>query len=138
MSAQQYRVVGVDDSTDDLLLLRRALRQASGLNLAATLGDGLEAIAYLKGDGAFADRAQWPIPDLLVLDIKMPGLDGFGVLDWLARHPGSEFKVVILTSSLADVDRLRALRMGADAVCVKPVDPAGYRALARLLEDQVS
>src|SRR4051812_9412271 len=138
MSAPPYCLLGVDDSMDDLILLRRALRKTSGLDLATTLGDGLQAIAYLNGDGPFADRTQWPLPDLLVLDLKMPNLDGFGVLDWLARQPAKHCKVVMLTSSLADVDRAKALRLGADAVCVKPVDPAGYRALAQLLASQVN
>src|SRR4051812_11175307 len=114
MSAGQYRVVGVDDSTDDLLLLQRALRQNSVLNLAATFGDGLQAIAYLNGDGACADRKQWPIRDLLLVDIKMPIVGGFGVLAWFATQPGKEFKVGMLTSALAEIDRVKALQRGAD------------------------
>jgi CheY-like chemotaxis protein len=138
MSARQLRIVGVDDSEDDLLLLERALRQASSLSLAAGLRDGAQAIAYLSGDQEFSNRLQWPLPDILVLDIKMPNVDGFDVLNWLQQQPQKRFKVVILTSSLADADKTRALAMGADAVYIKPPDPAGYRALARMLEAHVS
>ena len=134
MSLRRYRVVGVDDSEDDLLLLERALRGASRLDLTATLRDGIQAIAYLNGEDRFADRSRWPVPDLLVLDLKMPNLDGFGVLEWLAQRPPHGCKVVVLTSSLAEVDKRRALKLGADAVYIKPPDPAGYRALARMLE----
>jgi CheY-like chemotaxis protein len=134
MSARAYRVLGVDDNEDDLLLLGIALRQTPHLKLAATVRDGVEAIAYMKGEGRFSDRHEFPLPDVMILDIKMPQVDGFGVLEWLRKHAERSCRVVVLTSSLDESDKRRAIEMGAASFCVKPVDPSGYRGLAKALE----
>jgi CheY-like chemotaxis protein len=138
MSARAYRVLGVDDNEDDLLLLRIALRQTPHLNLAATVHNGAEAISYLKGEGRFADRHEYPLPDVMVLDIKMPQLDGFGVLEWLRQQARKSCRVIVLTSSLDESDKRRAIEMGAESFCIKPVDPAGYKGVARALEQLAS
>jgi CheY-like chemotaxis protein len=70
-----------------------------------------------------------------VLDIKMPQVDGFGVLDWLRRQRQKACRVIVLTSSLDESDKRRALALGAESFWVKPVDPSGYRGLARTLEN---
>jgi len=130
---RQHRVLGVDDSSDDLLFLQRALAQTEALALVATVRSGSDAIAYLGGEGRFSDRFLYPLPDLLLLDVKMPGIDGFGVLQWLRDHP-LKCRVVVLTGSLADTDRHRAVALGAHAVCIKPVKPSDYGLLFAALE----
>src|SRR5262249_17317616 len=85
--------------------------------------DGNEAVAYLCGNQKFANRESYPLPALMLLDIKMPGLDGFGVLTWLQeRHEYDDIAVVVLTSSNLDCDISRAKALGADDYLVKPLD----------------
>ena len=84
--------------------------------------DGAEAIAYLQGDGRFANRARFPLPDLLLLDINMPKVDGFGVLKWVRSNSElSNLRVVMLTTSdeMNDIDK--AYSMGVNSYVVKPV-----------------
>jgi CheY-like chemotaxis protein len=136
MSEQQYTLLAVDDSDDDLFLLRRALRAAPRLSLITTLRDGSEAIAYFNNSAdAPNPRA---LPDLLVIDLKMPDVDGFDLLSWLSQLAFKPFKTVVLTSSLADSDRERALALGADAVYVKPSNAAGYQTLAKTLQAKLT
>jgi CheY-like chemotaxis protein len=87
-------------------------------------GDGLEAVAYLEGRAPYDDRRTHPIPGLVILDLIMPRLDGFGVLGWIrAREDGTRrLPVVVLTSSVSPRDQKRALEMGASAFHTKPAD----------------
>jgi len=84
--------------------------------------DGEEAIAYLSGEGDFADRERFPRPFLLLLDLKMPGADGFEVLRWVRAEPETKrLLVVVLTSSNLQADVDRAYDLGANSYLVKPV-----------------
>ena len=86
------------------------------------VGDGEEAIAYLSGEGQFADRERFPKPFLLLLDLKMPAADGFEVLRWVRAEPETKrLLVVVLTSSNLQADVDRAYDMGANSYLVKPV-----------------
>src|SRR4051812_35437595 len=112
-----------EDREDDVVLIRRAFRQAYVVNPLYVVQDGVEAISYLKGEGRFSNREEFPLPDLMLLDLKMPRLDGFEVLEWIRKQPGlSSLRVVVLTSSdeLRDVNR--AYKLGANSFMVKPVD----------------
>jgi CheY-like chemotaxis protein len=75
-----------EDDPDDVLLTQIAFEKARLANPLQIARDGEEAIAYLNGDGRFAERARFPLPILVLLDLKMPKLDGFHVLQWLRRH----------------------------------------------------
>jgi CheY-like chemotaxis protein len=134
MSLRQHKVLGVDDCRDDLFLLQRALAQTESLALVACVRNGLEAISYLQGQAQFSDRENYPLPELLLLDLKMPGLDGFGVLEWLQGHPVENCRTVVFTGSIDEGDRHRALALGAHAVCIKPVKPSDYLQFAKELE----
>jgi CheY-like chemotaxis protein len=126
------RIVIADDSEDDLLLFRRDLQQAPAplaLDLLATLENGKQVLEYLTGQGPYADRQKFPLPDLLVLDLKMPRMNGLEVLEWLQTHPHPGMKVVVATGSLLPADKVTALRLGADAFYTKPID---YSRLAEL------
>src|ERR1051325_881269 len=89
-----------DDGEDDVTLVRRAFKKAGLLNPLQVVKDGDEAIAYLKGEGAYRNRLEVPLPDLLLLDLKMPRKNGFEVLQWIRAQPSlSALRVVVLTSS---------------------------------------
>jgi CheY-like chemotaxis protein len=115
-----YSVLVADDSADDRFLLKAAMRRATRLKLIGEVGNGLQAIAYLKGHGGFADRARFPLPDLLLLDLKMPVKDGFEVLEWLRKQDFEHLTVVVLTESMNPDHIMRALNLGADLFQVKP------------------
>jgi CheY-like chemotaxis protein len=119
----QAVILLAEDREDDIALIRKAFAKAFVLNPLQVVRDGEEAIAYLSGEGKYANRAEYPLPDLLLLDLKMPRLDGFDVLKWVRDQPGlSALRVVVLTSSedLRDVNV--AYRLGANSFMVKPMD----------------
>lgn len=113
----------VDDNENDILLVRRAFAKAKVLNALQVVRTGDEAIAYLAGKGKFANRAEYPLPALLLLDLKMPGLDGFDVLRWIRQEPTLRtLRVVVLTASDDMRDVNVAYKMGANSFLIKPAD----------------
>jgi CheY-like chemotaxis protein len=110
-----------EDNPDDVLILRRALKQAQIEYSLQIVPDGVEAVAYLAGRGKYAQRELYPWPCLLLLDLKMPRLDGFGVLQWMNDHGLlSKLPVVILTSSGEEQDLERANGLGVRSYFLKP------------------
>jgi CheY-like chemotaxis protein len=91
----------VDDQPDQALLVQEALKGDKSLTLLPVLESGEEAIAYLSGEGKYADRAVYPFPFMMLLDLKMPGIGGFGVLRWLQSHPevNQKLHTVVLSSA---------------------------------------
>ncbi len=121
MAKEIYHVLIADDSESDRALLKAALRLTPRLQAIAEVSDGTEVIAYLRGHAGFADRQKFPLPDLLLLDLKMPLKDGFEVLEWLDSQPfKSSITVVVLTDSMQPEHIKRALDLGADLFQVKP------------------
>lgn len=121
-------VLIAEDSDNDVAMLRRAFRQASVTAPIQYVSDGEQAIAYLHGDGKFARRDEFPLPDLLLVDLKMPRKNGFDVLEWLRDQPSlRHLRVVVLTTSdeLRDVNRAYAL--GAASFLTKPVNFVEFR-----------
>ena len=89
---------------------------------------------YLAGEGQYSNRAEYPLPDLILLDLKMPKVDGFDVLLWIRRQPGfGSIPVVVLTSSDAIRDVNRAYALGANSFMVKPLDFENLMELTRFL-----
>ncbi len=113
----------VEDNPDHAMLVRIAVERA-GLPLRVNIvGNGVDAISYLAGTGPHADRGTHPFPDLVLLDLVMPGLDGFQVLEWIrGRADMHELPVVVLTSSINPRDEARARRLGASDFQTKPSD----------------
>ena len=112
-----------EDNEDHVLLIKRAFLQARLLNPIQVVGDGVEAIAYLNGSGKYADRAAYPMPGLLLLDLKMPNKDGFQVMEWIRSQPAlRDLRVVVLTTSDHIFDVRRAYELGANSFLTKPVE----------------
>ena len=112
----------VEDDGNDIILIKRAFKKAKTINPLKVVTDGEEAINYLKGEGKFTDRIQYPLPVLILLDLKLPLKSGFEVLEWLKKQEGlKRIPVVILTSSSESKDINLAYDLGANTYLVKPV-----------------
>lgn len=111
----------IEDANDQALLVGIAARRANpGLDVH-TVHNGLEGLAYLGGLPPFEDRSRHPIPDLVILDLYMPEVDGFEVLSWMREHCTEvPCPVVVLTASVRPEDQARALELGATSVHLKP------------------
>jgi CheY-like chemotaxis protein len=113
-----------EDNKDDVFLLKHALKKAQFENPVRFVSDGEEVMAYLQGEGKFADRALHPFPDLLLLDIKMPRLDGLETLALIRNDPRyKRLVVIILTTSNREQDINRAFDLQANSYLVKPARP---------------
>jgi CheY-like chemotaxis protein len=115
-------VLVVEDNVDDVELLRLAAEAAPNAIAFHIVGDGEKALAYLQGEGEFADRKTHPLPDLVLLDISLPGIDGFEVLTWIRAHPEfSALQVFVWTDSGEHATLERATRAGANRFVPKSV-----------------
>jgi len=123
LSPEQYVILLVDDREDDLTVIRRAFTKSRILNPILAVQSGEEAIAYLRGEGKYSNRAEYPLPELILLDLKMPGLSGFDVLKWIRQHPTLKtIRIVVLTASDHMKDVNLAYELGANSFLVKPVE----------------
>ena len=111
-----------EDDDNDVFFVERALKQADIIHPWHRVRNGEEAIAYLHGDGQYRDRERFPLPQFLLLDLKMPRKNGFEVIEWVRQQPGlKRLPIVVLTSSREDPDVNRAYELGANTYLVKPV-----------------
>ncbi len=112
-----------EDDDDHVLLIRRAFNQAAISSPLFVVPNGEEAINYLEGVERYSNREEFPIPSLLLLDLKMPRKNGFEVLEWIRSHPTLRgLRVVVLTTSSDLRDVNRAYQLGANSFLVKPDD----------------
>jgi CheY-like chemotaxis protein len=132
-SRRNFNVLLVEDDLNDIFLVKRAFKMAEMQNPLQVVTDGEEAIAYLLGKGKYANREVHPLPKLIVMDIKMPRLSGFEVLEWIKSQQGAlrRVPVIIVSSSDNPADINRAYELGANAYMVKPVN---FRAVEHLFE----
>ena len=139
MTGLQPTILLVEDNDEDVFLLRRALRKANiGCSLQVAT-DGEEAIDYLAGAGKFADRTVNPIPSLMLLDLKLPYVNGFEVLAWLAKQGAwKDLRIIILTSSGEEPDRDRANQFGIRDYFLKPPTSELIGVVGRALQEATS
>jgi len=132
METKEFTVLLVEDDLNDIFLVKRAFKAAHLENPLQVVTDGEEATNYLSGKGKYADRDTYPLPRLIVMDIKMPRMSGFDVLEWI-KNDGTlrRIPVIIVSSSNRPQDIDMAYQLGANAYMVKPVS---YRAVERLFE----
>ncbi|MDZ7373394.1 MAG: response regulator [candidate division KSB1 bacterium] len=123
--AEPFTILLVEDNPDDSILIRRALEKTGVGHRIQWVQSGEAALSYLEGQDHFGDRLRYPLPALVLLDLRLPGLSGFDVLAWIRGHPRLRtLPVVVLTSSgdLRDVNR--AYELGANSYLTKPITPA--------------
>jgi len=138
LSKEKYLVLMVDDSEDDCLLLKMAIGKAERLRFIGSVSDGEELVSYLTGKDEYADRQRYPLPDMLLLDLKMPRKNGFEVLQWLQSQPFENMIVVVLSGSDQQEDVQRAITLGADYYHVKHPDTQQRMELIKLLEQYLT
>jgi two-component system response regulator len=115
-------VLVVEDNDDDVTLIRRAFEKTSLHKRVEVARDGVEALRYLMGVPPFDNRESYPLPQLVILDLKMPRMDGFEVLEAVKADPRTrQIPVVVLTSSSEAADVSRSYDLGANSYLVKPV-----------------
>ena len=131
---EKATILLAEDDPDDVLLTNIALRKARLANPLQVVRDGEEALMYLSGESRFADRERYPLPILLLLDLNMPKLNGFQVLEWLRKQSElSRLPVAVMTSSDDDPYVKRAYELGADSYLIKPPDAEALLALVQRL-----
>jgi len=122
MDEFDYTILLVEDDENDAMLLRMAFERNGIVNPVQWVKDGLEAVAYLNGEGVYADRAKYPFPEVLLVDLKMPRMTGLELLAWINEHP--EFRVIptiVMTSSRQELDIESAYKLGANTYLTKPI-----------------
>ena len=113
----------VEDDPDQVDLVRRAFQKAKIVNPLHVVKSGQEAMVYLEGSGPYANREEFPLPKLILLDLKMPGISGFDVLRWIRQQPPlKSLRIIVLTASNEIRDVNEAYQLGANSFLVKPVD----------------
>lgn len=124
-----------DDSEDDRFLLAEAMRAADIVNPVQFVTDGKQAVDYLSGTGAFADRLKYPLPVLVLLDLKMPFMNGLQVLEWIRASPLKRLPVIILSASSLPGDIERAYDLHVNSYLMKPSSLARLVTLLRAIRD---
>lgn len=125
----------VEDEENDVVFMEIALEKAGLTSTFQVAEDGQEAIDYLNGNGEFADRARFPLPALVFLDLKLPKVMGMDVLKWIRDQPALDVMVVImLTSSQQRSDIQKACSLGANSYLVKPSNPLGLEEIVELVK----
>jgi len=118
-----HTILIVEDNPTDVMLIRRAFARSNIGNPIQVASDGDRAVSYLSGRDGYHDRAQYPLPALVLLDLKLPRRSGLEVLEWLRGQDAlRRLPVVMLTSSRQSQDVNRAYDLGANSYLVKPVE----------------
>jgi len=125
------KILHIEDRHEDSELFGRACSAAGLPVIFFPARDGKEAVNYLKGDGQFGDRDKHPLPDVIVLDLNLPGMGGFDFLEWFRSESGLSLPILVFTVSESAEDKARAMAAGAAGFFVKPKD---FETLVRLTE----
>lgn len=128
-------VLCAEDDDNYALLLRNAFKQAGLNHNLFHVSNGAKAIEYLKGEGKFADRSTYPIPCVVLADLKMPVINGFELLAWIRQQsPYPHIPVVVLTLSEEYRDIHKAYAIGANSFLVKPPNVEDLKEIVKMLD----
>jgi len=132
----EFDILLVDDSADDAFFVRKALEKARMGKSCKWVEDGDEAIKYLRGEGKYTNRREFPFPTVILSDLKMPRMSGFELLRWVREHPEcAVIPTILFTSSAVVEDVVEAYRLGANAYMVKPSQPEEFVDILRVTCD---
>lgn len=133
---ERQTILLVDDSENDIALMRLAFKKAGFIIPLQEVHNGEEAIAYLKGEKPYEDRNEFPLPAVMLLDINMPMKNGFEVLAWVRTQPAlKRLSIIILSASMRTEDIERAYDLGANSFLVKPGTMEDLTSMMRCLRD---
>jgi CheY-like chemotaxis protein len=126
--AMSNLILLVEDSQNDALLFKRTLQRSGLGNPMVVAHDGDEAIMYLEGEGRFADRDRHPLPMIIFLDLKLPRISGFEVLEWIKNRPSLRGIPVIVLSHFGEIKEItQAYALGASSFLTKPISQTDLR-----------
>jgi CheY-like chemotaxis protein len=129
-------ILYAEDDENDVFLMQRAFKQAGVPNPLLILPDGNRTVDYLLGQRQYSDRTTYPLPHLILMDLKLPGISGLDILKLIRATPStSTTPVVILTSSIEDLDIHRTYLQGANAYLVKPSSPDRLLFMVQTIRD---
>ena len=135
MSARDFCILYVDDDENDIRLVKFASEPAGVSHCLQSVNSGPQAIDYFQGRGPYADRSKFPLPKVLLLDLRMPRMNGLEVLRWLRSQPDLTGTVVIVFTASAHPDDItRACQLGANAFVQKPSSQAELIRFLQLLK----
>jgi CheY-like chemotaxis protein len=128
-------ILQVEDDENDVFLLQRAMQKAGEPNAIQVVKDGQEAIEYLQGAGKFTDRGTFPLPSLVLLDLRLPDVMGLEVLSWIREQHGMAMAVIVLTESSEDADIAAAYRLGVSGFLTKPSEASKFDEMVKTIRD---
>jgi CheY-like chemotaxis protein len=129
-------ILYVEDEDSDIFFMQQAFAHAEVRNPLVTVSDGQAAMDYLRGQGKYADRSQYPMPGLMLLDLNLPKQSGLEVLKWVRHHPACHtLPVVVVTSSNRELDIHKSYALGANAYVVKPAMMDELQKTVKILKD---
>lgn len=126
----------VEDDPNDVLFVQEEFKRTSKNIRLAVVSDGIEAMRYLEGGETYKDRQKFPLPHVIMLDLKMPRFSGFDFLEWLRFKAADQLHfipVVVLSSSNLPQDVARAYALGVNSFVMKPVNWEDFRQRLRAL-----
>lgn len=136
MNTALARLLIVEDEPHDVEFLRRALTRSGVVTPIHDVENGEQALGYLQGLGRYADRAAFPLPRLIITDLKMPQMNGIELLRWIQAHPAYRaIPTIVLSSSTNESDVNAAFEAGARGYMVKPVGFDQLLQLAKVIAD---
>ena len=119
-----------ENDAHDAFFVEQGFKEASNHLQLRSVCDGVEAIKYMEGKEEYGDRRKYPVPDVILLDLKMPRLDGYDFLKWLRNNAPTEMRlipVVVMSSSNEESDVARSYGLGANSYVVKPIGWSAFQ-----------
>jgi CheY-like chemotaxis protein len=132
---QAGTVLYVEDEPGDAMFMEMAFSQREMRSALHVVGDGRAAMEYLSGTGKYGDRKEYPLPDVVLLDLNLPVVPGFEVLRWMRNHPDfGRTPVVVFSSSTRDDDQVKARELGANEFLTKPSSGLDFVSVVEVLK----
>ena len=134
MPSEQGAILLAEDRGSDILLIEEAFKRTKLRNRLLVVKSGRAVLDYLQGNGKYSDRARWPFPALLLLDLMLPELDGFEVLEWMRQRAAFDGVIAVVLTVYNQIQNIdRAYQLGANSFLAKPPDFDGFEEVCLVL-----